>query len=288
MVLGGLIEDDGTKSENRVPCLGHIPILGELFRTRNTDKTKTDILIFLRPKILRDDRQAAYETDAKYNYMRDEQRRLTRTTRPLPLLPFTAGRCAAGHSPARPRAACSAPRSSVRRVTSRHAYRGAERRRTARWPRRAASTPAAGSPAATRPHPPPSSEPRRERRHERRASTRPSQRCPMRACRSRSPAATACSCRGVDEASPSASTADTPRPRRWPRCAATCAGRCGSTRGRKRRVRPAAARDLRGRRRMRCRRSRVWMTPPIWRTSRRNCPSRRTCSTARMTRRSSA
>jgi general secretion pathway protein D len=72
-----------------VPFLGKIPILGELFRARNTDKTKTDFLIFLQPHILRDDRQAAIETDAKYNYVREEQRRLNKDQdAKLPLLPF--------------------------------------------------------------------------------------------------------------------------------------------------------------------------------------------------------
>ncbi len=89
LVLGGLIEDNVQNSNNAVPLLGQIPIIGELFRTRNTSKTKTDFLIFLQPHILRDDRQAAIETDAKYNYLRDEQRRLNKDQdAKLPLLPF--------------------------------------------------------------------------------------------------------------------------------------------------------------------------------------------------------
>ncbi|HEV7984660.1 MAG TPA: type II secretion system secretin GspD, partial [Steroidobacteraceae bacterium] len=78
LVLGGLIQDNVSNSDSSVPLLGHIPIIGELFRARNTSKTKTDFLIFLQPHILRDDRQAAIETDAKYNYLRDEQRRLNK------------------------------------------------------------------------------------------------------------------------------------------------------------------------------------------------------------------
>jgi general secretion pathway protein D len=89
LVLGGLIQDNVTNSQSSVPLLGKIPLLGELFRVRNTDKTKTDFLIFLQPHILRDDRQAAMETDAKYNYVREEQRRLNRDQdAKLPLLPF--------------------------------------------------------------------------------------------------------------------------------------------------------------------------------------------------------
>jgi len=74
VVLGGLIEDDTSKSESRVPYLGNIPIIGLLFKTRSNTSTKNNLMIFLRPKILRDEGQAAYETDLKYNYMRDQQK----------------------------------------------------------------------------------------------------------------------------------------------------------------------------------------------------------------------
>ncbi len=74
VVLGGLISDSLTESEQRVPVLGRIPVLGQLFRVRNTRKTKTNLLVFIRPKILRDEQQAAIETNSKYNYMRDMQR----------------------------------------------------------------------------------------------------------------------------------------------------------------------------------------------------------------------
>lgn len=91
LVLGGLIEDKATNSEQRVPWLGRIPLIGELFRTRDTSKTKTNLLIFIQPHILRDDVQAAEETNAKYNYLRDEQKRLGRDTTLLPLAPFQKG-----------------------------------------------------------------------------------------------------------------------------------------------------------------------------------------------------
>lgn len=89
LVLGGLMQDTVSNSQNEVPLLGRIPLLGELFRTRNTSKNKQEFLIFLQPHILRDDHQAAIETDAKYNYMREEQRRVNRDQDAiLPLLPF--------------------------------------------------------------------------------------------------------------------------------------------------------------------------------------------------------
>ena len=70
IVLGGLISDTVTESEQRVPILGSIPWLGNLFRTRSSDKTKTNLMVFLRPKILVNADQMATETAAKYNYMR--------------------------------------------------------------------------------------------------------------------------------------------------------------------------------------------------------------------------
>ena len=71
LVLGGLLEDVLRESEQRVPVLGAIPILGNLFKSRKTDKVKTNLLVFIRPTILRDAEQAAIETNAKYNYIRE-------------------------------------------------------------------------------------------------------------------------------------------------------------------------------------------------------------------------
>jgi general secretion pathway protein D len=73
IVLGGLIEDRLTESESRVPVLGKIPVIGALFRVRNTQKTKTNLMVFIRPRVLRTAAQAATETNSKYNYLRDLQ-----------------------------------------------------------------------------------------------------------------------------------------------------------------------------------------------------------------------
>jgi len=73
IVLGGLIEDRLTESESRVPLLGKIPVIGALFRVRSTQKTKTNLMVFIRPRVLRTAEQAAVETNAKYNYLRDMQ-----------------------------------------------------------------------------------------------------------------------------------------------------------------------------------------------------------------------
>jgi general secretion pathway protein D len=88
LVIGGLMQDKAINSEQRVPWLGRIPVLGELFRTRDTSKTKTNLMVFLQPHILRDDHQAALETNSKYNSLRELQRNLNRENTVMPLLPF--------------------------------------------------------------------------------------------------------------------------------------------------------------------------------------------------------
>jgi general secretion pathway protein D len=90
VVLGGLIEDDSVKGESRVPYLGSIPILGLLFKTRNQTSIKNNLMIFLRPKIMRDADSAAYETELKYNYMRDQQAPMFHTN-PSDLPPLLPG-----------------------------------------------------------------------------------------------------------------------------------------------------------------------------------------------------
>ncbi|HEU4591187.1 MAG TPA: type II secretion system secretin GspD [Steroidobacteraceae bacterium] len=90
VVLGGLIQDGDTRGEQRVPYLGRIPVIGELFKTRNRKREKRNLMVFIRPKILRDGLAAAIETDAKYNYIRDEQiRSMRQKSELLPLIPFT-------------------------------------------------------------------------------------------------------------------------------------------------------------------------------------------------------
>ncbi len=73
IVLGGLIDDTLLENDQRVPVLSSIPIVGNLFRSRRTTKVKRNLMVFIRPKILRDGVQAGLQTDAKYNYIRDLQ-----------------------------------------------------------------------------------------------------------------------------------------------------------------------------------------------------------------------
>ncbi|MEJ2515231.1 MAG: type II secretion system secretin GspD [Gammaproteobacteria bacterium] len=75
LVLGGLVSDDLIQSEQKVPLLGDIPLLGALFRSQSATNEKRTLMVFLRPVILRDGVQASIETNAKYNVMREAQRR---------------------------------------------------------------------------------------------------------------------------------------------------------------------------------------------------------------------
>jgi general secretion pathway protein D len=73
LVLGGLLEDVLRESDQRVPVLGSIPVLGALFRSQRTEKVKTNLMIFIKPTILRDAATTAFETNAKYNMIREIQ-----------------------------------------------------------------------------------------------------------------------------------------------------------------------------------------------------------------------
>jgi general secretion pathway protein D len=67
LVLGGLIQDTLLESDQMVPVLGKIPLLGNLFRSRKTEKKKTNLMIFIRAEIMRDSVETAIQTNAKYN-----------------------------------------------------------------------------------------------------------------------------------------------------------------------------------------------------------------------------
>ena len=85
LVLGGLLEDVLRESDQSVPFLGKIPLVGALFRSRKTEKTKTNLMIFIRATILRDAATTALETNQKYNAIRDLQ--LGRDSSEVQLMP---------------------------------------------------------------------------------------------------------------------------------------------------------------------------------------------------------
>jgi len=73
IVLGGLLEDTVSLSSDSVPGLGSIPVLGALFRYDTRKRTKTNLMVFLRPYVVRDARRSASVTMDRYDYMRRAQ-----------------------------------------------------------------------------------------------------------------------------------------------------------------------------------------------------------------------
>lgn len=73
VVLGGLIDDTLQVTNQKVPGLGDIPILGRLFRYDKTQKVKRDLVVFLRPSIVRDAAVQAQITGDKYAYIQSRQ-----------------------------------------------------------------------------------------------------------------------------------------------------------------------------------------------------------------------
>ena len=74
VVLGGLVKDDIQDSQQGVPLLSGIPVLGRLFRNDVVNVTKSNLLVFIRSTIIRDDDDLAGATAEKYRYIRDQQR----------------------------------------------------------------------------------------------------------------------------------------------------------------------------------------------------------------------
>ncbi|MEJ2692076.1 MAG: type II secretion system secretin GspD [Candidatus Thiodiazotropha sp.] len=73
IVLGGLMDENLQQSEERVPILGDIPLLGALFRATSTTKLKRNLMLFLRPVILRDAATNTQIASSKYNFFRAQQ-----------------------------------------------------------------------------------------------------------------------------------------------------------------------------------------------------------------------
>jgi general secretion pathway protein D len=76
LVLGGLVTEDQNERVNKVPGLGNIPVLGNLFKYRNSARLRRNLMIFLRPVILRDTATESTISGSKYNYIRGEQLRM--------------------------------------------------------------------------------------------------------------------------------------------------------------------------------------------------------------------
>ena len=72
IVLGGLLEDDEQITVEKVPLLGDVPVLGSLFRNKDRSRVKTNLMVFLRPTIIRDADDARPLTQNRLNRIRQE------------------------------------------------------------------------------------------------------------------------------------------------------------------------------------------------------------------------
>jgi general secretion pathway protein D len=77
IVLGGLMSDTVTESEDRVPGLGAIPIIGNLFKSRSGSRQKKNLMVFIRPRIMRDADVTESTSEQKYDEVRRMQQGIT-------------------------------------------------------------------------------------------------------------------------------------------------------------------------------------------------------------------
>jgi len=90
LVLGGLIDQNFRDSKSRVPLLGDIPLLGNLFRSTSRDTDATILMVFIRPTILRNAEDAREVTESKYRVLQErtdsfiERHKLKKHVSPLP------------------------------------------------------------------------------------------------------------------------------------------------------------------------------------------------------------
>ena len=73
VVLGGLVKDEVQDSTQGIPILSDIPLLGRLFRNDVVTVTKSNLLVFIRPTIIRDDEDLIGATAEKYRFIREQQ-----------------------------------------------------------------------------------------------------------------------------------------------------------------------------------------------------------------------
>ena len=72
-IIGGLLSDEERNTIEKIPLLGDIPALGQLFRSRAKQRTKTNLMIFIRPTILRSAEDSRRVTEQRYGYLRLQQ-----------------------------------------------------------------------------------------------------------------------------------------------------------------------------------------------------------------------
>jgi len=87
IVIGGLIDESVSETVEKIPLLGDIPYLGVLFRSTKSSTTKRNLMVFLRPTIIRDDQTMLELSQRKYGLMRQIQ--LDQSESGIALMPYT-------------------------------------------------------------------------------------------------------------------------------------------------------------------------------------------------------
>jgi general secretion pathway protein D len=73
VVLGGLLQDESANNEEKVPGLGDVPLFGNLFRSETRSRKKTNLMVFLRPVVVRDGASLDSLSMGRYEMMRSDQ-----------------------------------------------------------------------------------------------------------------------------------------------------------------------------------------------------------------------
>jgi general secretion pathway protein D len=72
-VIGGLLDANERRTIEKIPFLGDLPLIGNLFRSRGRERNKTNLMIFIRPTIVRSPSESRAIAARRYDYMRDQQ-----------------------------------------------------------------------------------------------------------------------------------------------------------------------------------------------------------------------
>ena len=97
VVLGGLLQDEYSGNQEKVPVLGDVPLFGNLFKSETRSRKKTNLMVFLRPVVVRDAAAVDSLSMDRYELMRAGQRDLQPLASPVlssvdgaPILPLAA------------------------------------------------------------------------------------------------------------------------------------------------------------------------------------------------------
>jgi general secretion pathway protein D len=73
MAIGGLLNDDERRTIEKIPLLGDLPVIGNLFRSKSRTRSKTNLIVFIRPTVLRTNADGQAVSARRYNYVRKMQ-----------------------------------------------------------------------------------------------------------------------------------------------------------------------------------------------------------------------